>query len=80
MTLSAGTGFNAVGREIFGFAPQIDFSAGSSGDDRTAFDFTSPTQLYMCELQPGINTSGMAISISFIAIPEVLMPGCSSHM
>jgi len=25
MTLSAGTGFNAVGREIFGFAPQINF-------------------------------------------------------
>ena len=23
MTLSAGTGYNAVGREIFGFAPQI---------------------------------------------------------
>ena len=62
MTLSAGTGFNAIGREIFGFAPQIDFSAGSSGDDRTAFDFTSPSQLYMCEMQPGINTSGMAIN------------------
>jgi len=60
MTLSAGTGFNAVGREIFGFAPQIDFNAGSSGDDRTAFDFTSPLQLYMCEMQPAINTAGMA--------------------
>ena len=60
MTLSAGTGFNAVGREIFGFAPQINFSAGSTGDDRTAFDFTSPMQLYMCEMQPAINTAGMA--------------------
>jgi len=60
MTLSAGTGFNAVGREIFGFAPQIDFSAGSTGDDRTAFDFTSPMQIYMVELTPAINTSGMA--------------------
>ena len=60
MTLSAGTGYNAVGREIFGFAPQINFASGSSGDDRTAFDFTSPMQLYMCEMQPGINTSGMA--------------------
>jgi len=60
MTLSAGTGFNAVGREIFGFAPQINFSAGSTGDDRTAFDFTSPMQLYMCEMQPSINTAGMA--------------------
>jgi len=60
MTLSAGTGFNAVGREIFGFAPQINFADGSTGDDRTAFDFTSPMQLYMCEMQPAINTSGMA--------------------
>ena len=42
MTLSAGTGFNAVGREIFGFSNQIDFSTVSSGDDITAFDFTSP--------------------------------------
>ena len=42
MTLSAGTGFNAVGREIFGFANQIDFSTVSSGDDITAFDFYQP--------------------------------------
>jgi len=60
MTLSAGTGFNAVGREIFGFSPQINFADGSSGDDRTSFDFTSPLQLYMCEMQPAINTAGMA--------------------
>ena len=60
MTLSAGTGYNAVGREIFGFAPQIDFSAAVSNTDRTAFDFTSPVQLYMCEMQPSINTAGMA--------------------
>jgi len=60
MTLSASTGFNAVGREIFGFAPQINFADGSTGDDRTAFDFTSPLQLYMVELTPAINTSGMA--------------------
>jgi len=60
MTLSAGTGFNAIGREIFGFAQQINFSAGSTGDDRIAFDFASPLQLYMCEMQPAINTSGMS--------------------
>ena len=60
MTLSAGTGFQAKAREIYGFAPQINFASGSSGDDRTAFDFTSPMQLYMCEMQPAINTSGMA--------------------
>jgi len=60
MTLSAGTGFNAVGREIFGFAPQISFGDEASNTDRTSFDFTSPLQLYMCEMQPAINTSGMA--------------------
>ena len=42
MTLAAGTGFNAVGREIFGFANQIDFSTVSSGTDITAFDFYQP--------------------------------------
>ena len=60
MTLSAGTGYIAVNREIFGFAPQIDFSAAVSNTDRTAFDFTSPRQMYMCEMQPSINTAGMA--------------------
>ncbi len=60
MTLSAGTGYTAVAREIFGFAPQIDFSAAVSNTDRTAFDFTSPMQMYMCEMQPSINTAGMA--------------------
>jgi len=60
MTLSAGTGFNAIGREIFGFAPQINFGAEVTNTDRTAFDFTSPLQIYMCEMQPAINTSGMA--------------------
>jgi len=60
MTLSAGTGFNAIGREIFGFAPQINFGDEATNTDRTAFDFTSPLQLYMCEMLPAINTSGMA--------------------
>ena len=50
MTLSAGTGFNAVGRRDIGFANQIDFSTVSSGTDITAFDFTSPAQLYLVEL------------------------------
>ena len=62
MTLSAGTGFSAKGREIYGFANQINFSDEVSGTDRTAFDFTSPMQHYMVEMLPGINTSGMAIN------------------
>ena len=60
MTLSAGTGFNAIGREIFGFANQVNFADGSTGDDRVVFDFTSPSQLYLVEMMPAINTSGMA--------------------
>ena len=61
MTLSAGTGFNAVGREIFGFANQIDFSTVSSGDDITAFDFTSPFAAVPGRAaNRGINTNGMA--------------------
>jgi len=59
VSLSAGSGVNALGREIWGFANQINFSDGSSGDDRTAFNFTSPTQLYLVEMQPSINTVSM---------------------
>ena len=60
MTLSAGTGFQAIGREIFGFSPQINFASAASNTDRTAFDFTSPNSYYLCEMQPGIDTNGMA--------------------
>ncbi len=60
MTLSAGTGFNAIGREIFGFANQVNFADGSTGDDRVVFDFTSPSQLYLVEMMPAINTNGMS--------------------
>jgi len=60
MTLSAGTGFNALNREIFGFAQLINFNAASTGDDRVAFDFVSPVQHYLVEMQPGIDTAGMA--------------------
>jgi hypothetical protein len=60
MTLSAGTGFNAIAREIFGFANQVNFADGSTGDDRVVFDFTSPSQLYLVEMMPAINTNGMS--------------------
>jgi len=61
MTLVSGNSFNALGREIFGFAPQINFADGSSGDDRVAFDFTSPqNKAYMVEMTPSIDSSGMA--------------------
>jgi len=59
MTLSTGSGVQALGREIWGFANQINFSDASSGDDRVAFNFTSPPQLYLVEMQPSINTASM---------------------
>ena len=61
MTLVSGNSFNSLGREIFGFAPQINFADGSSGDERVAFDFTSPqNKAYMIEMTPSIDSSGMA--------------------
>jgi len=61
MTLVSGNSFNSLGREIFGFAPQINFADGSSGDDREAFNFTSPqNKAYMVEMTPSIDSSGMA--------------------
>jgi len=61
MTLVSGNSFNALGREIFGFAPQINFADGSSGDDRVAFDFTSPqNKAYLVEMTPSVDSSGMA--------------------
>ncbi len=60
MTLSAGTGYNALNREIFGFAQLINFNAKVSNTDRVAFDFVSPVQHYLVEMQPGIDTAGMA--------------------
>ena len=60
MTLSAGTGFNALNREIFGYAQLINFNDEVSNTDRVAFDFVSPMQHYLVEMQPGIDTAGMA--------------------
>jgi len=61
MTLVSGNSFNALGREIFGFAPQINFADGSTGDDRVAFDFTSPqNKAYMVEITPSVDSSAMA--------------------
>ena len=54
------TGSRVFGREIYGASPIINFGDGSSGDDRISFDFTSPNQYYMCEMQPGLDTNGTA--------------------
>jgi hypothetical protein len=69
MTLVTGNSFNSIGREIFGYAPQINFADGGSGDSRTAFDFTSPqNRAYMVEMTPSVDSSAMAAGdiISYI--------------
>ena len=61
MTLTTGDSFNSLGREIFGFAPQINFADAGSGVERVAFDFTSPqNKAYMVEITPSIDSSAMA--------------------
>jgi len=69
VTLVTGNSFNSIGREIFGYAPQINFADGGSGDSRTAFDFTSPqNKAYMVEMTPSMDSSAMAAGdiISYI--------------
>lgn len=60
MTLSAGKSVISVGREIYGFAEQINFASAASGVDRVAFDFMSPMEHYLVEMQPGVDSNGMA--------------------
>jgi len=60
MTLAAGKSVISVGREIYGFAEQINFASEASGVDRVAFDFMSPMEHYLVEMQPGVDSNGMA--------------------
>jgi len=59
------TGSRVFGREIYGASPIINFGDGSSGDNRISFDFTSPNQYYMCEMQPGLDTNGTSANDIF---------------
>jgi len=60
MTLSAGKSVISVGREIYGFAEQINFASEASGVDRVSFNFISPMEHYLVEMQPGVDSNGMA--------------------
>jgi len=60
MTLSAGKGFSAFQREIWGFANEISFGSEASGFAHVAFDFTSPRTNYLVQMAPGIDSSAMA--------------------
>jgi len=57
MTLTAiGKGINEVQRDIWAYSGLIDFSTGSTGDERTALDFTSPNAYYKCDLAISIDS------------------------
>ena len=56
MTLTVGKGINEVIGEVWAYSGLIDFSAGSTGDERTALDFTSPNAHYKCDLAISIDS------------------------
>jgi len=56
MTLTLGTAGNAIGKELWGFSPLIDFSAYASGAEALAFDFQSPNGYYRCLLNISLDT------------------------
>ena len=56
MTLTVGKNAIAFEREIYAYSGLIDFSTGSTGDERTALDFTSPNAYYRCDLAISIDS------------------------
>lgn len=62
MSLATGTGVNAVGNEIFAYSNRIDFSAGSSGEERVALDFVSPNSYYVCDVAVSLDSGSWAAS------------------
>jgi len=76
VTLITGTTAIGVGKEIYAYSPLVDFSAGSSGDERIALDFTSPNGHYSCVLNVSLDTGSWAandiIAIIFRGNGEIL--------
>jgi len=56
MTLTVGKNAISFEREIYAYSGLIDFSTGSTGDERTALDFTSPNAYYKCDLAISIDS------------------------
>ena len=56
MSLTVGKGINEVIGEVWAYSGLIDFSTGSTGDERTALDFTSPDAHYKCDLAISIDS------------------------
>tara|TARA_Y100000310_G_C20190668_1_gene582346 strand:+ start:21 stop:425 length:405 start_codon:yes stop_codon:yes gene_type:complete len=60
MTLSTSEQAVSVGNSIYAYSPRIDFSAGSSGEERVALNFTSPNDFFYCTLNVSLDTGSMA--------------------
>jgi len=56
MTLTVGKNAISFEKEIYAYSGLVDFSAGGSGDERTALDFTSPNAYYRCDLAISIDS------------------------
>jgi len=56
VTLSTSEQAVSVGQEIYAYSPRLDFSAGSSGEERTALNFTSPNDFFYCTLNVSLDT------------------------
>ena len=60
MSLTLSTAANAIGPELWGFSPLIDFSVYASGAEAIAFDFQSPNSHYRCQLNVSLDTGSWA--------------------
>jgi len=60
VSLTLSTAANAIGPELWGFSPLIDFSAYASGAEAIAFDFQSPNSYYRCQLNVSLDTGSWA--------------------
>ena len=60
MSLTLSTAANAIGSDLWGYSPVIDFSAYASGAEATAFDFQSPNSYYRCLINVSLDTGSWA--------------------
>jgi len=56
VSLTLSTAANAIGTDLWGYSPVIDFSAYASGAEAIAFDFQSPNDYYRCQLNVSLDT------------------------
>jgi len=60
MSLTLSTAANAIGTDLWGYSPLIDFSAYASGAEATCFEFQSPNDYYRCQLNVSLDTGSWA--------------------